>query len=78
MDQRTKENTARRDDVSNRMAELTDNFATHPKEIHTMLDQRELQHNDLQSKWDASDIQIRQRSITEHTTTNRKKLICMF
>jgi nucleoside 2-deoxyribosyltransferase len=36
---------------------------THQKEIHTMLDQCELQHNDLQSKWDASDIKIRQRSM---------------
>jgi hypothetical protein len=53
MDQRTKENTARLDDVSNRMVEHTDNFVTHPKEIHTMLDQRDLQHNELQSKWDA-------------------------
>jgi chromosome segregation ATPase len=45
------------------MVEHTDNFVTHRKEIHTMLDQRDLQHKDLQSKWDASDIQIRQRSM---------------
>jgi hypothetical protein len=32
-----------------------------------MLDQRELHHNDLQSKWDASDTQIRQRSMDADT-----------
>jgi hypothetical protein len=67
IDQRTKQKTAHLDDVSNRMVEHTDNFATHQKEIRTMLDQRDLQHNDLQSKCDASDIQIRQRSMDADT-----------